>query len=243
MDDLDLIGIINKQITNQNHEQDQCFLARVIRVNNVALTVDIEMLTLRYDADGDTQDDTPILGVPLVMPSSSTSAITFPVQAGDTVVCVVSQTSIDNYRSSNGSADVPTRVNDNRRFNAQDAIATPFNKRSNNPALRTLSHDPNDVVITHNIGTGNECSVVMKADGNVEVTSPFTVKVMAQDIELEAANSLSLKAQTMTINVPNTTWTGNYTMTGQAKFNGILFDTHKHLGVTPGSGVSGIPTA
>src|SRR5471030_226826 len=137
MDDLDLIGIINKQITNQNHEQDQCFLARVIRINNVALTVDIEMLTLRYDADGDTQDDTPILGVPLVMPSSSTSAITFPVQAGDTVVCVVSQTSIDNYRSSNGSADVPTRVNDNRRFNAQDAIATPFNKRSNNPALRT----------------------------------------------------------------------------------------------------------
>lgn len=239
----DLIALINKQITDQNDEQDQCFLARVIRVNNAQLTVDVEMLTLRYDADGETQDDVPVLGVPLVMPSSSTSAITFPVQVGDTVVCVVSQTSIDNYKTSTGNADVPTRVNDYRRFNAQDALAYPYCKRSNNPTLRTLDHDPNDVVITHNIGTGNECSFILKADGNVEVTSPFAVKVKAKDIELEAENSLSLKARTMTIQVSNTTWTGNYTMTGQAKFNGILFDTHKHLGVTPGNGVSGLPQA
>lgn len=237
------LDVINKQITNQNHEQDQCFLARVVRVDNSSLTVDVEMLTLRYDSDGDTQDDVPILGVPLVMPSSSTSAITFPIQVGDTVVCVVSQTSIDNFKLANGKADVPTRVNDNRRFNAQDAIAYPMNKRSNNPALRTLAHDPNDVVITHNIGIGNECSVVLKADGNVEVTSPFTVKVKAKDIELEADNSLSLKAQTMTIDVPDTTWTGSYTMTGQATFNGIPFSTHKHTGVTPGSGTTATPVA
>lgn len=237
------LDVINKQITNQNQEQDQCFLARVVRADNANLTVDVEMLTLRYDADGETQDDVPVLGVPLVMPSSSTSSITFPVQVGDTVVCVVSQTSIDNFKIGNGKADVPTRVNDNRRFNAQDAIAYPYSKRSNNPALRTLAHDPNDVVITHNIGTGNECSVVLKADGNVEVTSPFTVKVKAKDIELQADNRLSLKAQTMTIDVPDTTWTGNYTMTGQAKFNGILFDTHKHTGVTPGSGTTASPVA
>ena len=62
----DLIALINKQITDQNDEQDQCFLARVIRVNNARLTVDVEMLTLRYDADGETQDDVPVLGVPLV---------------------------------------------------------------------------------------------------------------------------------------------------------------------------------
>lgn len=239
----DLIALINKQITEQNDEQDQCFLARVIRVNNAQLTVDVEMLTLRYDADGETQDDVPVIGVPLVMPSSSTSAITLPVQVGDTVVCVVSQTSIDSYKSSSGRADVPTRVNDYRRFNAQDALAFPYSKRSNNPALRTLAHDPNDVVITHNIGTGNECSITMKADGNVEVTSPFTVKVKAKDIELEADSSLSLKAQTMTIQVPNTTWTGNYTMTGQATFNGIPFSTHKHTGVTPGNGTTATPVA
>ena len=237
----DLLTIINTQFTAQSHEQDQCFLARVIRVNQTTLSVDVEMLTLRYDTDGDTQDDTPVLGVPLVMPSSSTSAITFPVQVGDTVVCVVSQTSLDNYKTADSSADMPTRVNDNRRFNAQDAIAMPYNKRANRSGLRSLPHDPNDVSITHNIGSGNECSVVLKADGNVEVTSPFTVKVKAKDIELEADNSLSLKAQTMTIQVPSTTWNGNYTMTGQATFNGILFDTHKHSGVTPGSGVSGNP--
>ncbi|MHC8325433.1 hypothetical protein [Pseudomonas sp. LB1P83] len=94
-------------------------------------------------------------------------------------------------------------------------------------------------MITHNIGTGNECTFVLKADGDVEVTSPFTEKVKAKDIELEAGNSLFLKAPSMTVKVPNTTWTGNYTMNGQANFNGILFDTNNHAGVTPGSGTNG----
>ncbi|MGJ7513643.1 Gp138 family membrane-puncturing spike protein [Pseudomonas baetica] len=238
----DILGMINNQIRAENHAAEQCFLARVTGVDMNNLTVNVQMLTLRYDADGDTEDDVPVLGVPLVMPSSSTSAITFPVQVGDVVVCVVSSSSIDNFKISNGQQMLPTEVNDYRRFNAQDAIAFPYSKRANNTQY-TFPHDPNDVSITHNIGTGNECTVVLKADGNVEVASPFTVKVKAKDIELEADNSLSLKAQTMTINVPNTTWTGNYAMTGEATFNGIPFSTHKHTGVTPGSGTTATPVA
>jgi phage baseplate assembly protein gpV len=237
-----LLSIINAQIESTNHDQDQCFLARVIRVDNVNLTVDVEMLTLRIDTDGDTQDDVPVLGVPLVMPSSSTSAVLFPVQAGDTVVCVVSQTSIDNFKiAGHDKQDVPTQTNDSRRFNAQDAIAIPYNKRASR--RHTLEHSVDDVVVVHNIGTGNECEVRLMADGNVKVTSPFTVTIKAKDIDLQAENSISLQAQTMTINVPDTTWAGNYTMTGEATFNGIPFSTHRHTGVTLGSGTSAGPTA
>lgn len=35
--------------------------------------------------------------------------------------------------------------------------------------------------------------------------------------------------------------TGNTTISGAWTFNGIPFDTHKHTGATPGSGVSGLP--
>ncbi|MHB9453487.1 hypothetical protein ACYHM8_13515 [Pseudomonas amygdali pv. morsprunorum] len=64
----------------------------------------------------------------------------------------------------------------------------------------------------------------------------------SKDIELNASNSLTLKAQTLNVNVPTTTWTGNTTITGLWKFNGVPFDTHKHVGVTAGNGVSGFPT-
>lgn len=64
-------------------------------------------------------------------------------------------------------------------------------------------------MITYNIGTGNECTFVLKADGDVEATSPFTEKVKVKYIELEAGNSLFLKAPSMTTKSPNTTWTGN----------------------------------
>lgn len=37
--------------------------------------------------------------------------------------------------------------------------------------------------------------------------------------------------------------TGNTKISETWAFNGIPFDTHKHTGVTPGSGVSGLPTA
>jgi hypothetical protein len=239
-----LLDVVNNQIDARSHEQHTNYLARVIRVVSAeTLTVDVEMLSLRYDDDGETQDDAPILGVPLYMPSSSTSGITYPVSVGDTVLCIVSETDITNYKIANSQTDVPIRALTNLRFDAQNAIAIPYDKRSNKSATRTLAHDVKDLSIVHNRGTALECRVLFKADGNLEVESPFTVTVKAQDINLEAANSISLTAQTMTINVPNTTWTGNYALAGEATFNGIPFSTHKHTGVTAGAATSGGPTA
>ncbi|WP_146017996.1 MULTISPECIES: hypothetical protein [Pseudomonas] len=103
----------------------------------------------------------------------------------------------------------------------------------------TLGSDPNDLLIVHNVGTGQETQLALKADGNAEIKSQFTVKVIGKDIEFNASNSITLNTQQMNINVPQTNWTGNYTMTGQATFNGVLFDTHFHSGVTPGTGNSG----
>ena len=51
----------------------------------------------------------------------------------------------------------------------------------------------------------------------------------------------------MIVDVEETTWvgtishTGNYTGVGTHTFNGIPFETHKHIGVTSGNGTSGTP--
>lgn len=59
------------------------------------------------------------------------------------------------------------------------------------------------------------------------------------DIELNASNSITLNAQQMNVNVPQTNWTGHYSMIGEASFNSALFDTHIHSGVMAGPANTG----
>lgn len=241
----DLLGVINSQVADLAHDWDTVFPARVIRVNSLeTLSVDVQMMVYREDNDGDVTDDTPILAIPVVMPSSSTSMISFPVNVGDIVLCVVSQTSLDNFKMQTNN--LSTVVNDRRRFNAQDAIAIPGlfpSKLSmNDPAKRSLAHNPKDTTITHNIGTALECKVTLGSDGNILMESPFTITQKCRDFKVDS-ETISLKATSMTVDVATTNWTGNNTISGTWTFNGIPFDFHKHVGITPGSGVSGLPTA
>lgn len=114
-----------------------------------------------------------------------------------------------------------------------------FSVSQNQMNSLTLGSDPNDLLIVHNVGTGQETHLTLKADGNAEIKSQFTVKVIGKDIELAASNSLTLSAQQMNVNVPQTSWTGSYTMVGETRFNGVLFDTHIHSGVMSGPSSTG----
>jgi hypothetical protein len=197
--------------------------------------------------DGTNEEHSQILGVPVCLPGSSTSLVSFPINVGDTVLCVFSQRSMDNFKIGNGQPTVP---NDYRKMTDQDAIAIPglfpFSKSPNRPAIRKFPHNPKtDLVIAHNIASGTEVMIQMKQNGELIVNTEFPVTVNAKVATINATESIELNAPTMNVNVNQTNWTGNithtgnYTMTGQAKFNGILFDTHFHSGVTPGSGTSG----
>ncbi|MGY4815705.1 hypothetical protein ACVNP3_07130 [Pseudomonas chlororaphis subsp. piscium] len=70
------------------------------------------------------------------------------------------------------------------------------------------------MLIVHNVETGQETQLALKADGNAEIKSQFTVKVIDKDIELNASSSITLNAQQMNVNVSQTNWTGNYSMIG-----------------------------
>ena len=120
--------------------------------------------------DSDVLEYPAILSVPLVFPSSSTSAITFPVNKGDVVVVIFSQSSIDVFKSGSHTAHDPV---DTRRFDRRGAIAIPcafaFDKAINKQSNRTLPHSTTDVVIAHNIGKDNECEIRVKSSGKVEI--------------------------------------------------------------------------
>lgn len=213
--------------------------------------VDVQPSINTLYKDGTSEEHTQILGVPVLLPGSSSSLVSFPVNVGDTVMCVFSQRSMDNFKIGNGQPTVP---NDYRKFSDQDAVAIPglfsFSKSVNRPAIRKYPHNPKtDLVIAHNIASGTEVMIHMKQNGDLVINTEATVTVNCKTGQMNATESYTITTPTLNIDATTTNWTGNiihtgnYTMTGQAKFNGILFDTHKHIGVTPGSGTSGTPTA
>ena len=215
------------------------------------LRVNVKPVINELYADGSTEEHLDILSVPVIMPGSANTLISFPVAAGDTVLLVFSQRSMDNFKIGNGQ---PTQPIDARKFQAEDAIAIPglftFSKSANRPAIRKYPHNPKtDLVVAHNIASGTEVMLHFKQTGDLIVNTGQAVTVNCKTGELNATESYTINTPTMNINAGTTNWSGNiihtgdYTQTGTSTFNGIVFATHKHIGVTPGSGTSGIATA
>lgn len=207
----------------------------------VVLTVRDELRECRVDVqplidilyrDGTTEAQSPILSVPVVFPSSSTSAFTFEINVGDTVLCVFSQRSLDIFKNGSGT---PLPPNDYRKLSIRDAVAipglAPFSKSINNPAKRRLTHSTTDAVVAHNIGTANEVEIRLKKSGDIVINAPN--------------KNVTVNASSANINVNNTNWdgnitlNGNYTINGVLTINGIVFENHTHSGVQPGGGNSG----
>lgn len=213
--------------------------------------VDVQPSVNTLYKDGTSEEHTQILGVPVLLPGSSTSMVSFPINVGDTVMCVFSQRSMDNFKIGNGQPTVP---NDYRKFSDQDAVAIPglfsFAKSVNRPAIRKYPHNPKtDLVIAHNIASGTEVMIQLKQNGELIINTEQAVTVNCKTGVMNATESYTLNTPILNVNASTTNWSGNiihsgnYTQTGTSTFNGIVFATHKHTGVTPGSGVSGGPTA
>uniref|UniRef100_A0AAU6VZD3 Baseplate protein n=2 Tax=unclassified bacterial viruses TaxID=12333 RepID=A0AAU6VZD3_9VIRU len=246
---IDVMDIIRTQFQidmSQIHTAIPCKVVNVYS-NNQQQKVDVIPSVNNLLKDGSGEEGMQILGVPVIFPGSSATLISFPINQGDTVWCMFSQRSMDNFKIGNGE---PTTANDYRKFSDQDAVAIPglfpFGKSLNNPQTRKFPHDSNrDLCIAHNIGSGTEVNILLKQSGDLIINTEMAVTVNCKTGVMNATESYTINTPTMNINASVTNWTGNiihtgnYTMTGQARFNGRLFDTHTHSGVTTGVGTSG----
>ena len=230
-----------------------CVVTQIYDDGNQAKVDVMPLVNILYK-DNTAQERSQILGVPVVFPASRTSMLSFPVQVGDSVLCVMASRDIDNFKSGYGTT--PTTPNDNRRMSPRDAIAIPglFSFATNpiNPARRKWAHTNKDLVISHNIGESYEVEIRLTPTGKLVINTEIEgVEVNAKYVNVNASESIALKAPSMTVDVGNTSWTGdialsgnithsgNYTIQGQFRFNGILIDTHIHSGVMAGPGNTG----
>ena len=170
--------------------------------------VDVQPLINILDRNKVVTEQAPILNVPVIMPATSTSAITMPINIGDTVLCVFSQRALEVFQESDGKPSTP---NNSARFHKKDAIAIvglfPRKNAINNPDNRTLPHSTQDLVVAHNIGKSSEVEIRFKPNGDMVVTSPAKVEINCVNAEVNASSSISVDA-------PTTTWNGDINLTG-----------------------------
>lgn len=213
--------------------------------------LDVQPVINIKDNEGISTPHPVILSVPLIFPASSTSSLTFPVNVGDTVLCVFAQRSTDVFKSSTDGK--PQTPNDFRRLDKRDAIAIPglwpFKNAINNPKRKSFTHDTSDTVLTHNVGTGNEVEVRLKKNGNLIINSPTKIEVNCTDAEVNSdtatinAPSTEINATTTVINSPTITFNGNTVVSGNfsvasgytSTFNGNLSMASGTLSVSSGN--------
>ena len=191
--------------------------------------------------NGSSKEHPTILHVPVIMPSSSTSAILFPLNVGDTVLLVFSQRGLDVFKSGNGLPSTPT---DFRKFDKRDAFAipgaVPFAKAPNNPAKHTNTHSTSDMVVVHNLGTAEECEIRLKQSGDINITTSANVNVNTAiaNITATTTNIVSDVNITGDVNI-----NGNVETTGTLKNNSVnVGSTHVHGGVLTGPGSTSTPS-
>ena len=222
--------ILNSQI---DFRLSDIYVTMVAEVTNVSkmneCRIDVQPVVNKKYIDGEILEYPEILSVPVQFPSSSTSALTFPINQGDNVLLVFSQKGLDVFKSGATSAHDPI---DMRSFDKRDAIAipcvNPFSKSINDPVKRTLLHSVDDMVMTHNIGLPTECEVRMKPTGKIELTSALQVEVKSPLLTLTCPSvaitgNLSVAGTFGVLGV--STFTGASVFTGISTFNGALVST------------------
>lgn len=238
-----VVASFDAQIANQ-YTSIPCIVVSVDGPNMVSIQPTIN----NKSRDGTVVERPPILGVPVGFPVSSTAGMTFPIKVGDTGLAVFSMRNLDGWKAGNGRPSSPQNF---AVMDKGDAMfypgLQPPGSSINSPGKHVLAHNTADTVMFSNIG-GNEAEVRIKADGSIEInTSQQPVTINCSEAIVNASTSIQLTSPAMIVDVEETTWvgaishTGNYTGVGTHTFNGIPFETHKHIGVTSGNGTSGTP--
>lgn len=229
------------QIANQ-YTAIPCIVVSVDGPNMVSIQPTINAKS----RDGTVVERPPILGVPVSFPTSNTAGMTFPIEVGSTGTAIFSMRNLDGWKEGNGRPASPQNfaVMDKGDAMFYPGLQTPGSS-VNSPSKHVFAHDVKDTVMFSNIG-GNEAEVRIKADGSIEInTTSQPVTINCSEAIVNASTSIQLTSPAMIVDVEETTWvgkiihqgdyeqTGNYTLVGgQATFNGIVFNTHKHLPLT-----------
>ena len=178
-----------------------------VRTSLTDQRIDVQPLPKAVMPDETTKDRPIITNVPVVFPASSKASLTFPIDVGDTVLCIFSQRSLDTFKASTEPSTYTP--NDARKFSIRDAIAIPglfsFPEAINDPEKRKWPHSTRDLVIVNNIGSDTECEIRLQENGNISVKTDQDFYATFRDGLIECRNLTLNCENNLTVSVGQTT--------------------------------------
>lgn len=164
-----------------------------------------------------------LVDVPIVWPRAGGFALTFPIAAGDEVLVVFASRCIDSWWQSGGiGAPAEARMHD---LSDGFAILAPTSQPKKLSGVSSTN-----VQLRDEAGT---TYAEITPDGKARVVAATQIDVEAPTVnitgDLNVTGEMNLVGQL--------TQSG-----GSMTIGGVVFGTHKHTGVQPGSGTSGGPT-
>jgi hypothetical protein len=151
--------------------------------------IDAKPLIQRIYDDGSSLEPSTVPNVPVVFPSAGGGLLSFPIAVGDTVLLIYSMRSIEEWLEGTGANVRPL---DSRSHHRSDAIAIPglYTKSSNlspSPTAVELKFkemsvrlDPDNKLSL----TSNASSVVLQANGDIDITAAGNVNISGAAINL-----------------------------------------------------------
>lgn len=234
----DLLTAAFQSQMNNVHTALPCVVVQVQGPDRVAIQPSINQKM----KDGGTKERPVVVNVPVAFPVSKSGGMTFPIKPGDTGIAIFSMRSIEAWKNSDGYPSTPLNY---AKMDKNDAMFIPglqtSSNSSNNPSKHSFSHSIEDTVMFANLGAGTEVEVRLQQSGNVLIRTNQDVSVECNNASVVANSSASITTPELNIDAQTTTWIGNVAYTGTFTFNGIPFESHKHIGVTSGNQTSGIP--
>jgi phage baseplate assembly protein gpV len=189
--------------------------AKILDVSNLSSnqTIDIQPQIIETFRDDRNIELPPILDVPIIFCGGGGGLLSFPVQAGDTVLAVFSMKSIDEWMESRATDSV-LMPSDKRTYNINDAIAIAglYSKNTN------LNPNSTDVELKF-----NGMSIRLGADNNIYIDNS------SADININATGNVNLTAQgnlvasasgQVNITAPTINLNGNVNISGNLDVGG-----------------------
>jgi hypothetical protein len=236
--DQTLVGMIRHAFRKEMMQHDKQLPARVIAVDRVNGLATVQPIVMMVSSNGQMVSRSQVASVPIYSLGHSQFVINFPLQPGDFGWIKANDRDISLYMQAQGEA----APNTNRLHSFEDGVFFP-------DALKnfTLSgDDAANFVIQNNSG-----SVKLSMSGSTLTLQTALDKSV--QIVMDGA-SVSIKAPTINLNTPNlviantagatvANLSGSFAIVGTTlTHNGKnIGSTHAHVGVTTGSGDTGIP--
>ena len=216
----DFVASLKNVIQNEMAGINTSLDGEIISYSNGIAT--IKPLANKMFEDGDSLPFPNLVNVPIRWPSfnGGKCGIKGPIRKGDKVLIIFSQQAID------GTLD-------QRKFDLSDAYAIPCGQ------IGGQASNNDDMIMWF-----GDAYIKLGADGKLEIKAPGGSKIITPDNEFTGNNKVSGNQETQgtTTNSGETSMNGGFSSQGSATNNGKnIGSTHTHLGVQPGSGVSGPP--